>query len=347
VPVVDFSIGQTPLAPSTAKFVSIGNLLDGIQDFAQGGELNPNVNLASARKIFSGSARSNRSLTPDDKRLLRISWHTELAARILDNIPDDSGDAPDPNLLATLRRVSAQTLPVQVYYSIFNISRCLTQTIGSPCRTHAQVHKDFGNRTGSAPGPWSVTLKGDPEDLSSCVFSPELTGNVSFNPLERGHLSEEYLGLALRMTRRWQIEIRRNDWLKDAQNRTQRGEPYKALPKRGRLEILDRLRPTTLLDLVYELRRRTNYESVDEYGSDADDVAVARFHNGMLYLLDSGLLIYETELARYIGIDAFLATSKEWRDSLGRMNEWALKAFDARIRAIAEAASSSANRRSI
>jgi len=90
--------------------------------------------------------------------------------------------------------------------------------------------------------------------------------------------------------------------------------------------------------LVYELRRRTNYESTDEYGSDADDTAVARFHSGMLYLLDSCLLIYEAELARYIGIDAFVGTGQDWRNSLGSMNNWALQAFDRRIAVICQAA---------
>ena len=334
-------IEGTPLSESTAKFISIANTLDGIQDYAQGGSLDPDINVTSARKVFSGPARTRVTLGSDAQRFLRISWHTELAARMLDNIPVRSGNAPDPDLLATLRRVSAQTLPVQVYYSLFNISRCLTTTVGSPCSTHAQVHKDFVNRTRNAPGPWRVTLKGDPDDLDTCVFSPSVvTYFVPFNPMERGRSPEEYLATGLRMTRRWQIEHRRGEWLKDSANRKSNGQPYKNLPRRGREEILERLRPTTLLDLAYELRRRTNYESADEYGSDSDDNAVARFHSGMLYLLDSGLLIYEAELARYVGINAFKRMSSGWRTSLGGMNDWTLHAFDRRMAAIAEAASS-------
>jgi hypothetical protein len=331
-------IDNGPLTPDTAKFISISNLLAGIEDYAQGGDLDPNVNLESARVIFAGGARSSRALTPNGKRMLRISWHTELAARILDNVPNEEGIVPDRELLATLRRVSSQTLPGQVYYAIFNSARCLTLVTGSPCSTHAQVHRDFGNRTRGAPGPWGVTLKGDPNDTSSCVFTPAMSGDISFNPMERGHKPKEYLGLALRVTRRWQIEFRRIDWLKDSSHRTRRGQPYKVLPKHGRDQILDRLRPTTLLDLVYELRRRTNYESADEYGSDADDVSMARFHSGMLYLLDSCLLIYEAELARYIGTTTYLDTAREWRSSLGRINDRALRVFDLRLQVIEEAA---------
>ena len=181
-------------------------------------------------------------------------------------------------------------------------------------------------------------MLGDPEDLSSCTFSPVISGDVSFNPMERGHLPEEYLGLALRMTRRWQIEYRRGEWLRNPSHRTKRGALYKSLPSSGRQEILSGLRPTTLMDLVYELRRRSNYESNEEYGSDADDVAVARFHSGMLYLLDSCLLIYEAELARYIGIEAFRSVASEWRTSLGSISDWALSAFDGRILDIEAAA---------
>ncbi|MCU1363643.1 MAG: hypothetical protein JWM55_1471 [Acidimicrobiaceae bacterium] len=338
MPILRLNTQQEHLDANTAKFISISNLLAGIQDFAQGGNLDPNINIESARKIFARGIQPVRTLTPHAKRMLRISWHTELAARILDNVLAASG-VPDPDLLTTLRRVSAQTLPVQVYYAIFNSSRCFTLVIGSPCSTHSQVHRDFGNRARGAPGPWGVTLKGDPEDTSSCIFTPVMSGDISFNPMERGHPPNEYLGLALRMTRRWQIEFRRVGWLKDPNNRSSKGEPYKVLPKRGRDEILNRLRPTTLLDLVYELRRRTNYESADEYGSDADDAAVARFHGGLLYLLDSCLLIYEADLARYIGISTYLETAREWRNSLGRINGHALRAFDARNLAIQEAAS--------
>jgi hypothetical protein len=329
-----------PLTGNTAKFISISNILDGIQDYAQGGSLDPDINLTSAQQIFAGPERNRVSFSSDAQRLLRISWHTELAARILDNIPGTSDNPPEEHsLLATLRRVSAQTLPVQVYYSIFNISRCLTMTVGSPCSTHSQVHKDFGNRARNAPGPWGVTLTGDPEDLSTCQFTPSILPNFApFNPMERGRTPQEYLGTALRMTRRWQIEYRRTDWLKDSSHRKSNGQQYKVLPPHGRVDILNRLRPTTVLDLVYELRRRTNYESTDEYGSDADDTAVARFHSGMLYLLDSCLLIYEAELARYIGIDAFVGTGQDWRNSLGSMNNWALQAFDRRIAVICQAA---------
>jgi hypothetical protein len=58
----------------------------------------------------------------------------------------------------------------------------------------------------------------------------------------------------------------------------------------------------------------------------------------MLYLLDSALLIYEAELARYVGIEAFKRMAGDWRDSLGSMNDWTLQAFDRRIAAITKAA---------
>ena len=337
-PVIDFSVVD-PLDANTAKFISISNIVDGIQDFAQGGSLDPNVNLASARHILSRVSTSRRALNPSSQRLLRICWHTELAAQILSNLPTASGSAPDPELLATLRRVSSQTLPVQVYYAIFNAARCLTETLGSPCSTHAQVQRDFVNRTRSLAGPWAVTHSGDPEVVSTCTFSRNIApGFTPFNPMEQGREPGEYLALGLRMTRRWQIESKRAEWLKNSAHRTGRGKPYKVLPSHGRSEILASLRPTTVLDLVYELRRRTNYESADEYGSHADDLAVARFHGGMLHLLDSGLLVYESELVRAIGIDSFIATSTAWRNSLGRINDWALRAFDRRTSTISTAA---------
>lgn len=326
---------QPELSQNTAKFIGLSNILDGIQDYAQGGSLEPNVSLSSARRIFSGRQRTRRTLSLDNARLLRISWQTELAARILENIPKEGIDPPDKEVVGTLIRVSAQTLPVQVYYAAFNLARCATSVAGNPCSTHAQVHKDYGNRARLAPGPWSVTLDGDPEDFTNCKLLPSILSSVpSFNPMERGRRPEEYLGLGLRMTRRWQIAYRRNEWLRDSRHRTRAGLPYKNLPSSARDQILDALRPTTLLDFVYELRRRTNYETADEYGSDADDVVVARFHDGMLYLLESCMLLYEADLVKLIGLAEFKRVSNAWRQSLGSITPWALQSFDRRMKAI-------------
>lgn len=319
------------LGESEARFIGISNTLAGIEDYARQGQLVPDTIKGSVQKILLRRVSRRRAVDADAVKLLRISWQTELAARALDIVSEDRDD----KLRAALMRISAQTLPVQVYYAVFNAARAQSILVGSPCSTHRQVHDDFfTNRARWAPGPWGVTFVGDPERLPTCLTEPRLTIDLSFNTLRRGLPAQNYLGAALRMTRRWQLDEQRTVWLKDGRNRSKRGESYKVLPSRGRQEILQRLRPTTLMDFVYHMRCRSNYKSSDEYGSDADDFAIARFTNGLHYLLGSGLLLYETEIAKLIGSSEFGRLCDAWMADAGRRMSGAMQAFQARRRII-------------
>jgi hypothetical protein len=71
----------------------------------------------------------------------------------------------------------------------------------------------------------------------------------------------------------------------------------KRLPKGEAERIANRIRPTSLPDFVYELRRRANYESTDEYGAEVADADIRRLHDGMELLLDTGMLVVETQVA--------------------------------------------------
>jgi hypothetical protein len=57
------------------------------------------------------------------------------------------------------------------------------------------------------------------------------------------------------------------------------------------------MRPTSSSILAYQLRRRANHKSADEYGSEVTGDDVVRFHLGMEALLDSGLLVIRTLIA--------------------------------------------------
>lgn len=88
------------------------------------------------------------------------------------------------------------------------------------------------------------------------------------------------------------------------------------------------------MDLSYELRRRTNYISVDEFATEASDSTVQRFHDGFQYLTSSGLLLYETKLAQYVGLDVLAAAAQDWTTSMRRAGTWAGAALQGRLAAI-------------
>ncbi|WP_164701520.1 hypothetical protein [Modestobacter sp. KNN46-3] len=251
----------------------------------------------------------------------RIAWHTELAARVWDEFDD-----------ATLRRAAAQTLPVQAYYAVFSAARAVSAVAGSPTDTHRKLHDDFeSQRVRRAAGPWAVTFAGDPEKVAECRLAPAICTMTAYNPMELHRDPAEYLAAAPPDDAQVKIESAGLDWL--SKKKRPNGQPYKSLPAKGR-EILARLRRTTVMDFLYELRRRTNYESVDEYGSDADDAAVERFHRGLLYLADSGLLLYETQMAQYAGVQAYTDAVTEWTSSVKRMGPWSGDAVLRRLTAI-------------
>lgn len=314
------------LTESTARFIVVSNVLIAVANYARQCADTPALREAEARTI-AGSYRApqRRSLSERHESLLRIAWQTELAARVSHAFDDPS-----------LRRVGAQTLPVHAYYAIFSAARALTDIAGSPRDTHRGAHDDFASqRAVRAAGPWSVTFNGDPEDLATCAVSPPICVPQGFNLLELGHRTELYVAAGLRMTRRWKLDLARTDWLR--KNKKRDGTPYRRLPPAARAALVDILRPTTLLDLLYELRRRTNYESVDEYGSDATDAHVLAFHDGLLYMVDAGLLLYEMQIADYVGHAALHRAAEKWSGSVRRLGEWAGDPLSGRLAAIAAA----------
>jgi hypothetical protein len=319
---------STPcLSEATAKFVVMSNVLGGIHDYDCGHWRGPEPHekVAAALMRQKSSLRTPRPLERDVRRLLRIAWQTELAARVSNAYDDDM-----------LRRVAAQTLPVQGYYAVFNAARAMTTAAGTVCGTHQAVHRDFqSQRARRAYGSWGVTLSGDPESLSDCRLDPAITLPYSFNPMELSHDPEAYVWMALRMTRRWKIDSLREDWLRN--NRTKTGKQRTRLPNAERAQLIARLRPTTLMDFLYELRRRTNYEGVDEYGSDAEDANVERFHRGLLHITDMGLLHYEALLVQYVGLTSFESEVDDWLISAAKTGSWATAAIKRRVAAISSA----------
>ena len=219
------------------------------------------------------------------------------------------------------------------------MQRALARAEGSPTDKHQSVHNAFAkNRTSKLPVPWCATLAGDPEQVDDCLLRPvSLVVPYAFNPMERSHEPAAYVWAALRMTRRWKFAVARSVWLNEKKNRKADGTPRKRLPKGEAERIAAKMRPTSLFDFVYELRRRANYETVDEYGAEIADADIGRFHDGMCSLLDTGLLIAETQLAQHIGVRQLEEIADGWTRSARRIGGWAAEPLKGRLKAVAHA----------
>lgn len=315
------------LTSDSARFISKSNLVDGIHTF-DGEAISGDFYTAGAERIVAGRPPGRRRGIPADAaKLLRIAWQTELAARV--------GELYDDDLL---RLATLQTLPVQVYYAVFSAGRALTHVAGAARDGHEQLRATFAREhVRRAPGAFGVALTGDPDSPADCQLTPLICQPVAFNQLERHHEAAQYVWAALRWARRHGLERAREDWINKSGNRTKAGTKFKKLPSGVRAQLAASQRPTSMLDFLYELRVSTNYRTIDEYSGDLEPHHVARFHRGMLHLLDAGLLTYEGQVARYAGTAALQVAFDDWSRRTRPLGDWATEHGQARLDALGAA----------
>lgn len=312
------------LTSDAARFIGRANCLAQLEALTIERFGYPWHEAVAAATLSPMRASRRRDIPPDASRLLRVAWQTEVGGRFAAAFSE-----------VALQRVGAMTLPMNAYYALFNINRALTVVRGAPIAHHSALHRDFAGRVARLPLPWGACLEGDAEDPLACSLSPAgLVEPYSFNPLERAHPSEAYLWAALRMTRRWKYEVARDNWFQERENRKKDGSIRKRLPTGKPAELRGELRPTTLLDFVYELRRRAHYVTVDEYGAEISDLDIQRFYSGMSSILDSGMLIAEASIAHYLGMDALQREADAWLTSAERVGSWASEPLLTRVAAI-------------
>lgn len=310
-----------------AKFIAMSRMLDGARRLdwqLSGGELFEEV---VAREVAAQTPRRRRQLTPDAEGLLRIAWQMELTARVSEQI-DDEG----------MRLAGLASLPVQGYYAVFNAARAFHLIAGANIDTHARIKATFqSERARHCFGSLRYSLAGDPQDAASCTLNGPRQRNddSGFNPMEHRDDPVDHIWAALRTARKWVLRTARQAWLEKA--RKPDGSKYRKLTPQGKADVLGGLRPTTYMDLLYELRCSTNYRTVDEFAHALDDEHVRRYDNGLRHLYSSALLSYEAGIAQNVGGHELLRAYRTWESRAASIGSWAVDAPGRRIRALAGA----------
>jgi hypothetical protein len=230
-------------------------------------------------------------------------------------------DADEP----VMQRVMGHVLPIALYYALFHGTRAAILASGAPDPdSHASLRKDYAlNRARFLPEPWCFLMSGDPEAFEDCDTEPRSTRpSDPFNPMEQFHPPESYVWATLRMTRRWTLADARQEFLKKA--KTKAGKPRKNLPHGQRVALASATRSTSLLDFLYELRCRANYDSLDEY-LNADDRTIERAHQALAFLLASGMLIAEAQIAKSVGSAVLRAEFEAWAPTVEAYGELAAR----------------------
>jgi len=315
---------RSTLTDSEARLISKSRVLGGIRDYDRERSGDRDLRAMGAEDIAQGPVRRRVPLSPDAANLLRIAWQTELAARVGAQFDDDA-----------LRIATLPTLPVQAYYAVFNAGRAFTHVSGAPKDKHAALQEAFAREhSRSAPGALQVKLVGDPGEPSLCELDPPICVPSGFNPLEDRQDPADFVWAALRTARRRRLEDARDRWLADRKNKTTKGERYKRLPPGQLARLAAEERPTTLLDYLYMLRCSTNYRRIDEYSADVEPQHISRLYLGLLHLMDMGLLCYEGQIARYVGVDQLRTAHADWAQRVQAVGPWATEASEARIAAL-------------
>jgi len=263
---------------------SLRNFLkDNCQDYQSFGQA-----IASSgnfRKIQGGHCQDIDLL----KRVMRNAWFTEVQL----NLP---GSRPE------LITYSNHWAPVQLYYACFLSLRGFFLSSGSNIdKNHIATLRTISSEIERRPSlflePISVMCKGDPEHKTEQY--PNLPSGISINrisslsPSERVSFYDSYC-MFLRTTRNRQIETAVNEWKKKHRR--------KKIGKEKRKCCVDGLPSTTIFDVLYRLRIRSNYADADLYllniSNECDAVRLYECFTGIAW---HTLFVFELIMTKYLG----------------------------------------------
>jgi hypothetical protein len=159
--------------------------------------------------------------------------------------------------------------------------------------------------------PWTARALGSDlgwryEGFGGAAIDPTISNLSAPNSTNAPSL----LAKALKTTRQEQITEHREGWLRGLKTAT--GTARKTLPANVRNANAERMRATTLFDLLWRLRRRSNYKEGDGLLTGAlGPTDAANFHAALADVVAATLLPAEIYLAHLVGVKAMAACAGE------------------------------------
>lgn len=255
---------------------------------------------------WRSSVPTGRALPPRAGQILRNGWATE----VLLNAPRALGGGD----LVSFANLWA---PVQAYYAVFNSFTALAHVVtANPPETHAKLLNWAASAAASSATPfvvpWTARVSGPPNAWVYDDFGPDpLDLKMSNLTAPTLRTAPSLMALALRTTRGQQIEDRKDGWIA-AQRPTKSGGKRKNLATSALTANATKVRATTLFDLLWRLRMRSNYKEGDAFLSGAlSPAAAATFHDSLCDIVAATLLTVEIYLAHQVGAARLLACAKK------------------------------------
>jgi hypothetical protein len=249
--------------------------------------------------------RARTVLNERGGELLRNAWATEVLLNA-------------PRILGSRDLIGFANLwaPVQAYYAIFEALTALAMTLGgsSPPKTHQAMLQWAGSRLPEANSPfvepWTARVSGSPGDFVYEGFAGVEIRPISNLSAPNLDNAPHLLAKALKTTRQTQLHEKRESWLRAGT--TKSGAKRKRIPLAEFNSKAERFRSTTLFDLLWRLRVRSNYEEGDALLSGALGPADARsFHDAISDIVAATLVTIEIFLAQAVGTERMTGYAEE------------------------------------
>ena len=310
-PGYDHEVSQRRGTDEERVFQTFRNYLEAICQWIE--DLYPHpAGVASGLSLAVKSQAWRTTTPPGQKKLtkragevLRNAWATEVLLN-------------SPRLLGNDELIAFSNLwaPVQGYYAVFHAICALEmiQSGGVGLSNHHAVLEIASSRVASGGSPfvvpWTARVLGSEAAWRYEGFGlAPIDAAISNLSAPRIENAPSLLALALKTTRREQINERADGWRKGLT--TVAGKPRKNLPTKTRNERADKMRATTLFDLLWRLRTRSNYKEGDALLTGALSPSdAANFHGALCDVVASTLLIAEIYIAHLVGKPALLVCAE-------------------------------------
>jgi len=280
-------------------------------------------------RIFQSNAlpQSTSSSTNLDQiqSILHSAWGTEALLLMTKRIIDEE----------ELLRLSNNWSCIQVYYIFYHCTQALHVAKGHPRpESHPSTQNVFNDywaaRSIFLP-PWSLAY-----GAAGVINTPsEITPDISIHPWTacEGDNIWHLASKALMTTRREALNEKyhekrelkkkqsRRTWKQQESNRLAAGkkarrEPYFPLPKLSNSEknsINAHLRSYTIIDYLYRLRLKTNYEDSNMFSDGPEENDASRYvRDALCRIASATLFLHELAICNFVGRRPFLTWIDEW-----------------------------------
>jgi hypothetical protein len=195
-------------------------------------------------------------------------------------------------------------LPTQAYYAVYHATRAFaiasSQDLNPDHRaTLNLISKEITNRA-LLPHPWSVACSGCPQlgqvAWTGLLRRPDVVHVLSHPDPDT---SDARLAMFLRTTRSRELDRRFSE---ERRRRVRPGRGYRNLSQEEKVRLGRGLLPTTLFDVFWRLRKKSNYEDSDVFvlGA-AGDSGARRFGESLVLVTDATVAALECAVAGYAG----------------------------------------------